>query len=310
MGIVQSPQYFDTSSEVYERSPLAYAAAYQEELFYRVIQVARDRLGGAICCGTNAIYRRAALQTIGGPRQVDASEDSRTGFALVSKGWVVRYVPVILATGVCPDNIYAYFHQQHRWCRGRSELVLSKEFLRSPASLVVKMCNISGFLAFLSRPLTILMSFQLFWVLFFYNEYISFSNAALFYPYIFFALIAMPLSHLARTRLVIFYASIIQLYASTHALFGVFFGRSVGWVATGAKHTKVSPAFRQTMYAVGLYVVVYALLSGLAALAGLIHLFEFSYYSVQFWLFYNLTLSIILFTKMYKFCRAARVTVS
>jgi cellulose synthase/poly-beta-1,6-N-acetylglucosamine synthase-like glycosyltransferase len=283
------------------------AAAYHEELFYRVIQVARDRLDGAICCGTNAIYRRAALKTIGGPRQVDASEDSRTGFALVSKGWVVRYVPIILALGVCPDNIYAYFHQQHRWCRGRSELVLSREFLKSPANFAVKICNISGFLAFLSRPLTIIMSFQLFWVLFFYNEYISFSNAAIFYPYMVFALILLPLIHIARMRFVIFYASIIQLFASTHALLGVFFGRSVGWVATGAKHTNVSPAFKQTLFAVGVYIAVYSFLFLLAAFVGFIHLLDLNYYSVQFWLFYNLTLSIILFTQMYKYYRTSKI---
>ncbi len=35
LGIVQSPQYFDISNEAYRKSPLAYAAAYQEELFYR-----------------------------------------------------------------------------------------------------------------------------------------------------------------------------------------------------------------------------------------------------------------------------------
>jgi cellulose synthase/poly-beta-1,6-N-acetylglucosamine synthase-like glycosyltransferase len=166
IGIVQTPQYFDIAKDAYRRSPLAYAAAYQEEFFYRIIQVAKDRFDAAICCGSNAVYRRTALQAIGGPRQVTASEDSRTGFALLSKGWVTRYIPLIVAVGICPDNVYAYYHQQHRWCRGRSELVLSKEFRRAPVSLLKKLLNTTGFLAFLLRPLELALTLQLFWMLF------------------------------------------------------------------------------------------------------------------------------------------------
>jgi cellulose synthase/poly-beta-1,6-N-acetylglucosamine synthase-like glycosyltransferase len=67
VAVVQSPQYFEATQRVHRRSFLEYGAAYVQEDFYRVIQVARDRLGGALCCGSNAIYRRAALATIGGP---------------------------------------------------------------------------------------------------------------------------------------------------------------------------------------------------------------------------------------------------
>ncbi|MBD0327985.1 MAG: glycosyltransferase [Pyrinomonadaceae bacterium] len=305
VGIVQSPQYFDVSTEAYKASPLAYAAAFQQELFYRVTQPARERLGGPICCGTNAIYRRAALETIGGPKQVDASEDSRTGYALMCQGWVVRYVPIILALGVCPDNVYAFFHQQHRWCRGRTELVLSREFLKSPVSFFPKFCVASGFLLFLTRPLTILMTFHLFWVIFVYNESISISHAVVFYPYIIFSIIMLPLFHIARMRLVVFYAGLVQLYANSHALISFFLGRSVGWIATGAKHTSVSPAFRQTMYGLGTYIAVYSLLCIVAALVGFLHPLDVNYYSVQFWLFYNLGISMVLFMQMYKFYRTA-----
>ena len=114
VGIVQSPQYFETSKAVHKRSLLEYGAAYAEEPFYRYIQVVRSRVGATICCGSNAIYRRSAINDIGGPVQVPHSEDARTGFALMCKGYQVKYVPVILAIGLCPSNIHSYFHQQHR----------------------------------------------------------------------------------------------------------------------------------------------------------------------------------------------------
>lgn len=291
VGIVQTPQFFDMSARAYKQSPLGYGAAYQEEFFYRIIQVAKDRFNSAICCGSNAIYRRSALKTIGGPVQVTASEDSRTGFALLSKGWITRYVPIILAVGKCPDNVYAYYHQQHRWCRGRSELVLSKNFRKARVSLFKKIINTTGFLAFLLRPLEILLSFQLFWVLFLYNDFISFQNSIIFYFYLFFSLYLIPLFHITKFKKEALLASSIQAFAASHSIISVFFGRRVGWIATNAKHTTISPAFRQTTIFVSVYLGLYITLIFIGLRTGDIHLFTFKYWSVQFWILWNLVLT-------------------
>jgi len=58
IGIVQTPQFFRESPE---QTWIENAAGAIQEVFYRSIQVARDRLGAAICVGTSAVYRRAAL---------------------------------------------------------------------------------------------------------------------------------------------------------------------------------------------------------------------------------------------------------
>ncbi len=138
VSIVQSPQYFEATKEIHRRSPLEYGAAQLQESFYRFIQVSRNRFGGVICCGSNAIYRRKALDEIGGTIQVEHSEDARTGFALRSKGWDILYIPIILALGICPNDTHAYFHQQHRWGLGSMTLGLSKEFWTSPVSWKTK----------------------------------------------------------------------------------------------------------------------------------------------------------------------------
>ena len=189
VGIVQSPQYFETSKAVHKRSLLEYGAAYAEEPFYRYIQVVRSRVGATICCGSNAIYRRSAINDIGGPVQVPHSEDARTGFALMCKGYQVKYVPVILAIGLCPSNIHSYFHQQHRWCTGTMGLMFSKKFWRSPLKVKAKFSYCTGFMFYLHHPPVIIFSFQLFWALFFYNEYLSLAGAVLFYPHALFSII-------------------------------------------------------------------------------------------------------------------------
>ena len=117
IGIVQSPQYFETSEEANKHSRLAYGSSYVQECFYRFIEVVRDRFNATVCCGTCAVYRRAALKDIGGYVQVGHSEDQRTGFALQSKGYIVKYIPIILTVGLCPDDIYTYFHQQTQMVR-------------------------------------------------------------------------------------------------------------------------------------------------------------------------------------------------
>jgi len=282
VGIVQSPQYFETKTK-FEK-----AAAYLEELFYRVIQVSRNRVGGAICCGSNAIYRREAINAIGGTVQVDASEDSRTGFRMLEKGYKVEYVPIILATGASPDNAYSYFNQQHRWCRGRSQLVLSEEFKQSKASTVQKLCNISGFLSFICKPLELILSFQLFYTLFAYNEYISWQNALPFYSYIVFSFILLPLFHLGKLNKEVFIASCIQHFSATHALINVLRNKASEWVTTGSKITKVSSAFKETRNLMIFYVAAYTSLIVMAVVTEKIHLFNWNYYSLQFWVFWNL----------------------
>ena len=57
VGIVQSPQFFDTHKGM---SWLQRCAGTVQESFYRWAQVSRDKLGAPICVGTCAVYRRAA----------------------------------------------------------------------------------------------------------------------------------------------------------------------------------------------------------------------------------------------------------
>jgi cellulose synthase/poly-beta-1,6-N-acetylglucosamine synthase-like glycosyltransferase len=73
----------------------------------------------AICvrCGT---YRRTALEPFGGTAAID-SEDVHTGFHVLDAGWHVKYIPVCLASGVCPD-LPAFFIQQYRWAMGSTTL--------------------------------------------------------------------------------------------------------------------------------------------------------------------------------------------
>jgi cellulose synthase (UDP-forming) len=297
VGIVQTPQYYDMSQDSYKHSAVAYNEAYAEEPFYRFIQVARNHFKGALCCGSNAIYRRTALAEIGGPYQIEHSEDAHTGYALTIIGYRVLYIPIILAIGLCPDNYYSFFHQQHRWCMGSMSLMLTKRFWFAPISWKQKLCYISGFMFYLHHPLTIILSFHLFWVLFLYNDFIHGGNF-IYYPQIIFTILYVWLFPIAKLRIGYLELLIARTYAYSHAVLTAFLGKSVGWISTNVKHTSISPAFLQTITLVSTYVCMYLLFVLIGLRTGDIHLFNYRYWSIQFWIFYNFLLSIIILRKL------------
>ena len=57
------------------------------EVFYRAVQVSRDRFGSALCVGSNAVYRRSALAAAGGFTEIPYAEDSHTGLDLRYAGY-------------------------------------------------------------------------------------------------------------------------------------------------------------------------------------------------------------------------------
>ena len=114
-------------------------------MFYRAVQVARQRLDAAVCCGTSAVYRRAALEPQGGPTLIPYAEDVHTGLDVRRAGWSMVYLPVLLSTGICPDNLDAFVRQQYRWCSGNVGIVFSWRLWSIPMRLPARLAYISGF---------------------------------------------------------------------------------------------------------------------------------------------------------------------
>lgn len=65
-------------------------------------------------------------------------------FGAVDRGWKVRYVPLCLATGVCPPTPRAFFSQQMRWARGSTTLLTNGHFWVSKLTLMQKICYLCG----------------------------------------------------------------------------------------------------------------------------------------------------------------------
>ena len=114
VAYVQSPQYYANSAV----NRLAGAAWSQQSLFFGPIARGKDAHRSMICCGTNVVFRRAALDEVGGFPTDSLTEDFALSIELHERQWESVYVPETLAAGFGPEDLAAYVGQQHRWARG------------------------------------------------------------------------------------------------------------------------------------------------------------------------------------------------
>jgi len=77
----------------------------------------KNKFNAMFWVGTNAIFRKSAIDEIGGVIE-HSSEDVLTAYKLHENGWKSIYFAEVLATGLAPDTLEAYYKQQERWAGG------------------------------------------------------------------------------------------------------------------------------------------------------------------------------------------------
>ena len=231
IGIVQSPQFFDTDSTM---NWIQRTAGSVQELFYRAIQVARSSIGSPICCGTSAVYRRSALVEAGGFVQIEHSEDVYTGIALRRQGFKTIYIPTVLTKGLCPDGAKAFFNQQYRWCAGSMTLLRDRDFWAVKMPFLQRLCYISGFLYFLFTALWIFLGFvPVIAMIFFLPDEVRLANYIPLIPSMIYAWIIQPNWHRTKYGFEVQSIRVLTAYAHFFAIKDIFFGKLQGWIPTG-----------------------------------------------------------------------------
>jgi cellulose synthase (UDP-forming) len=238
IAILQTPQFFRTSAE---QTWVERAGATIQEVFYRSIQVARDRFGAAICVGTCALYRRTALEPHGGPALIAYAEDVHTGLDVHKDGYRLKYIPVNLATGMCPDNVHAFVHQQCRWATGNMFTVILSRLWEVPMTVRARLSHVSGFFYYLSSALAVFtLPIAPIVLLIFSPRSIRLANLLLFGPSLFSGMIMYPLWHQSKYRLrEILPLTLIRGWAHVLAIWDYVRGRAISWQPSGASVSRV-----------------------------------------------------------------------
>ena len=117
IGYVQIVQAYKNHDE----GLIAKGAAQQTYQFYGPMMMTMNHYGTVLAIGANCTFRRTALESIGG-HAAGLAEDMHTSMQLHAKGWKSVYVPVVLARGLVPSTLSAYYKQQLKWSRGVFDL--------------------------------------------------------------------------------------------------------------------------------------------------------------------------------------------
>jgi cellulose synthase (UDP-forming) len=86
-----------------------------DKVFYNVMQCGKDGDNAAFSCGSGVIYRRRALEEIGGFSTWNVVEDVHTSMLMHQRGWRSVYYNYSLSIGTAPANIWGVYRQRRQW---------------------------------------------------------------------------------------------------------------------------------------------------------------------------------------------------
>ncbi len=110
-----------------------------DRIFYNVMQAGKDTDNAAFSCGSGVIYRRKALEEIGGFSTWNLVEDVHTSMLLHDRGWRSIYYNYPLTKGSAPADIYGVYKQRRQWAADSLRMLFwDNPFLRKGLSFKQK----------------------------------------------------------------------------------------------------------------------------------------------------------------------------
>lgn len=133
IAFVQTPQFYSNV----QVSPIARGASMQQSVFYEAICEAKDSINAMFCCGTNVLFRREALQAVGGFDEDSITEDFATSLKFHLQGYRSVYFNHVRVFSMAPETLPGYFKQQERWAAGTTGVLrrIILNLFRHPLSL-------------------------------------------------------------------------------------------------------------------------------------------------------------------------------
>lgn len=118
VGFVQLPQSFVNPDIFQYRFGLENKIPFEQDYFYHSIQIAKNATNSAVCCGTNVLFSRKALDDCKGFATETISEDIATGMLIESKGYKCIALNNVEAYGIAVNDLDGFIKQRSRWARG------------------------------------------------------------------------------------------------------------------------------------------------------------------------------------------------
>ena len=117
VAFVQTPQsFYNTESVVFRQ--VRHRTWLESDMFYKCVQISKNRWNASFYVGTSAVLRRAALDEIGGFATGTVTEDIHTALRIHAHGWRSVYAPEALAFGLEAQSLKEFHAQRRRWSVG------------------------------------------------------------------------------------------------------------------------------------------------------------------------------------------------
>ncbi|MBN1267381.1 MAG: glycosyltransferase [Anaerolineales bacterium] len=132
MALVQAPQVFYNPDPFQNNLQLYGAIPNEQDFFMREVLTRRSAFNAVLNVGSNAVFRRSAIDAIGLIPVGTITEDMATSMLLQARGYKTIFVNETLAMGLSPDTFSDYVIQRDRWCRGNIQVMKKWNPLRLP----------------------------------------------------------------------------------------------------------------------------------------------------------------------------------
>ncbi len=122
LAVVQTPHHF-YSPDPFERNlKIEHQVPPEGRLFYGLVQDGNDFWNATFFCGSCAVVRRKALDSIGGFATETVTEDAHTALKMHRAGWNSAYLDIPLAAGLATERFAIHVGQRMRWARGMIQI--------------------------------------------------------------------------------------------------------------------------------------------------------------------------------------------
>jgi cellulose synthase (UDP-forming) len=150
MAVVQTPHHF-YSPDPFERNlKIEHQVPPEGRLFYGLVQDGNDFWNATFFCGSCAVVRRAALESVGGFATETVTEDAHTALRMHRAGWNSGYLDIPLAAGLATERFALHVGQRRRWARGMVQIFrLDNPMLGRGLSLGQRICYTNAMAHFL-----------------------------------------------------------------------------------------------------------------------------------------------------------------
>jgi cellulose synthase (UDP-forming) len=126
LALVQTPHFFLNSDPIARNLQLSDDTPPENEMFYSLTHRGLDRWGGAFFCGSAALLRREAIDSVGGISGKTITEDAETAMLIHAKGWRSMYVNHAMVAGLQPESFASLLQQRGRWATGMIQLLMTR----------------------------------------------------------------------------------------------------------------------------------------------------------------------------------------